>query len=218
LFLLSPYNTFMALDINLEHNFNDLEIWLDDIKNKAATQAARSTINRSLIATRKLSIKLIKRQYRVKKSGLSATDVKKAHHIKKARGGHLDTLFGEILFAGKPIPLLSFVSGSKNIIEQKGIKVKKRKKLKAEIRPGKKVILKGAFIGKVHSKQVFKRGGKGLKRQAGPSITEIVFRPNMIKALQKKMQRTFDQRFPGEMQFRLDKLTGKVNSAPLKKL
>ena len=208
----------MSLDLSIEHNFNDLEIWLDDAKQKEAFQSARAAINRSLIATRKLSGKLIRRQYKVKKSGLSATDIKKAHRIVKAKGGTLATLRGEVRFLGKPIPLLSFVSGSKSIIEQKGIKVAKRKKLKVEIRPGKKIVLKAAFIGKVHTKQVFKRGGKGLKRQAGPSIPEIVFRPRMLKALQTKLVRTFNQRFPVEMAFRMGRLNDKLNKARLKKI
>ena len=206
----------MSLDFNILHNLEATEEWLDSIKVKAVLGAARAAINKTLRSTRVFSVKAIAKQYRLKPSGLSRREVKSMMKVKKARGGSLNSLEGQIKYDTTPIPILKFISGAQEIIKQKGIKVKKRRRLRAEIRPGKKILLKGAFIQRVHSKQVFKRGRAGFKKQGVASIGQVIMRDRMKILLLNHVASVFEDNFKNQLQFRLDKLATKLNNSKLK--
>lgn len=210
----------MTIVFDIRSNIESIPEYLDDIKFKAIVQAAKTAVNKTLVSTRKLAIKRIGLTYRLRPSGFSRKEVKDAMNIIKAKGNNLETLKGVIIFKGSPIPIIKFISGSKSVIAQKGIKIKKRRKLKAEIRPGKKVRISKGFIQKARSTQVFKRGKgeDGFKKQAVASIALIIMRKGHRDALLTHISRQFPRIFANQVQFRLDKLADKLSKAPFKKL
>tara|TARA_R110000803_G_scaffold162194_1_gene225855 strand:+ start:42322 stop:42948 length:627 start_codon:yes stop_codon:yes gene_type:complete len=206
------------IDFDISSNIHEIPEYLDEIKSKIVLQAARTAINKTLISARKVSISRVGLTYKLKPSGLSKAEVKKKMFIIKARGGSLKSLEGKILYKGEPIPIIKFVSGSKNIIKMKGIKVKKRRIIKAEIKPGRKIILKKAFIQRAKTTQVFKGNSKGFKKQAVASISIIIMRRLHTRPLLKHVAIKFNERFINQLNFRLNKHNKKMTMKRLKEL
>ena len=161
----------MGIEISIEDNFDNLEGFLDDLKSKAAIEATRFSINRTLLTVRERSVQKIRDRLNVKVGVLK----KKHLRMKKAKGGTLMSMQGLLLYNANAIPLLEFVTGSKQPREQKGIPIAKRKPLKARIRPGKTIKLRKAFIADVVTKQVFKRAGGNTRRVKKQGVTSIGF-------------------------------------------
>ena len=214
------YHISMSIDFDISHNLHALEEYFDDIKTKAVLSGSRSAINKTLVNTRKWLVKMLAREYKLRPSGLSRAKLRgKRMRMSKASGARLEQLVGEIKFSVSPESLLQFVTGSKEKIRQKGIKISKRRKLKAEIRPGRKIVLKKAFIQQVRSKAVFRRGKKdGFYLQAAPSIGLVVQRPTFRDAMLLHVGRTFNRIFSHEVQYRLDKIADKTRRAVIKKV
>ncbi len=203
----------MSLEINILNNLHAMDDFLSDFKVKVAVQATRSAINRTLVSTRKEAVKTLRTRLNIK-----STTLKRKHiSLSKVRGGSLSSMTGSINFNDNPMPLLDFVKGHKNIIKQKGIKVKKRRKLKVEVVKGKKITLKTAFIQKVNSKQVFKRGSSGFKRQAVSSIGTWVSRRAFKKPIMREARARFNIEFDRQYSFRMDRALGKVKSSKVRK-
>ncbi len=208
------------IDFDIRSNIEAIPEYLDEMKSRTVVAAAKATINKTLLSTRKITIKRLGLTYKLKPSGLSKKEVKAGLRLIKAKTGPLHTLEGVMTLRGQPIPIIKFISGAKNTIKQKGIKIQKRRKLKAEIRPGKKIILKKAFIQKVRSIKVFKRGKgeKDFKNQAVASVALIIMRTPNGNAILTHISRRFNKVFANQMQFRLDKLALKLKNKPLKKV
>ena len=188
----------MSIDISIEDNFDGLEGFLDELKTKAVIDATRFSINRALVTVRDRSVKKVRERLAVK-----AGVLKKKHLvIVKAKGGNLFTMEGLIKYNTTPIPLLEFVTGSKQPRSQKGVAISRRKPLKARIRPGKTIKLRHAFIATVKSKQVFKRAGAGTRKVKKQGITSVGFvfnkpgvRGELIKLAGKRFKETFERDF-----------------------
>jgi hypothetical protein len=160
----------MSLEIDIRSNFTAIGAAFEELKTVHIVQAARRAINRSLISTRKESIAEIKKKLKMKTG-----EIKERTKMLKARGSKLHSLEGKLIFSGIPVPLLTFVRGNKDVIQLKGKKIKNRRKLRAEVTPGKRFIVKGAFIQRARTKQVFKgKKKRGFKKQGAPSIGHIV--------------------------------------------
>lgn len=208
----------MSIDFDITGNIEAIPQWFNSTHDKAILAAARSAINKTLISARKLSVKRMGITYRLRPSGYSRREVKSQMKLFKAKGGALHTIHGAIQYKGNPIPLLKFVSGKKEIIKQKGVKIKKRRKLKVEIKPGKKFLVKGGFIQKAQSRQVFKRGSNGFKTQAVASIAKVMMRKSNKEAVLKHVKRRFPEIFASQAQFRINKANEKMSRKPMKKL
>lgn len=146
-----------GLEIRIDENFLDLAEAFEGMKPEQYKAAIRHSINRTLLTLRKEAIDQLRRKLRIKPSVLR----EKYLWLEKARGGLAGGIEGSIMFSKTPIPMLEFVRGSKEPEDQKGKPVKKRRKVRAEITPGKRFHVKGAFIQRVHSTQLFKRGKQG---------------------------------------------------------
>lgn len=202
----------MGIDITIDHNFDQLEGLLDDIKAKAAIQAARHSINRTLLTVRQKSIERIRKNLNVKVGTLR----KKHLVIDRAKGGNLFTLEGQIKYNTTPIPMLEFVQGSKQPRPKKGIPIAKRKPLKARIRPGKTIKLRKAFIADAKTKQVFKGGkGRGFKKQGVTSVGFVFNKPTIRKQLIALAQKRFSELFVKDFEARV---SGAVKSRNTKGL
>lgn len=207
------------IDFEITSNIEAIPEWLDETKERVILQSARSAINKTLKSASVLAIKRIKLTYKVKPSGFSRKEIKKRMDIIKATGNSLFSINGEIIFKGEPIPILNFVSGKKTSIKQKGIKVRKRRKLRVEIRPGKRVVLKKAFIQDgPKSKQVFRSPKSGgFKKQSVPGMGLVINRPENKQALLRHVSRAFAKTFDNQVKFRLEKANQRLRRKRLKK-
>ena len=77
----------MSIEISIEDNFDALEGYLDDMQANAAIQAARFSINRTLLTLRERSVQRVRERLNVKVGVLK----KKHMVIDKAKGGSLHT-------------------------------------------------------------------------------------------------------------------------------
>ncbi len=160
----------MGINIDITSNIAHIQAAMGDVNKKVFYESVRYSIGKALIAGRAEAAKSLRERLNIK-SG----DVKKKIGITKPKASSFASLEGILSFDDTPQPLLDFVKGSKSITSQKGIPIKKRRTLKVEITRGKSFKMKGGFIQKVRSTQVFRRGKSGgFKKQSAPSIAEFI--------------------------------------------
>lgn len=210
--LIPTYNLPMSLKVNIDHNFHDLTDMMDDLGNKDIAASAKFSINRTLTRGRKTVIKQIKRDINLKALALKSRII-----INKAKSNSMSSMKGSLNFSGFPISMLNFVVGNKSNIKLKGVKVKKRRKLKARIAPGKTFHLKGGFIQDVKSKAVFRRKSTGKFRKiSSASVAVIAFRRPRITMLEKVLVTRFNREFAKQIEFRHAKTTAKYSRSPMR--
>lgn len=160
----------MSLKISIQDNFLDLAEAFKELDARQLEAAGRRAINRTLITMRKEAIIEITKRVKIK-----SKELRERYISLDKPGANVSTLEGSIVFSGESLHLMKFVKGDRSPIQQKGIPIKRRRKLKVEITPGKRFILKGGFIQKANSPQVFKRGRDSkLIRQTAPSIAFMI--------------------------------------------
>jgi len=190
----------MGFRVDIRTNFFQIEKGLEDLKRIHIIQSARRAINRALITTRKESVSLYREHLKLKRG-----DIVKRTTMNKARGGSLSSMEGSLVFSGIPISLLTFVKGNKDTIKLKGVPIKKRRKLKVEIQPGKKLLVKGGFIQRARTKQVFKgKKGLGFKKQGTPSLGEVFRKNKFERKLLPIARQAFTSVFEREIKKRLE--------------
>lgn len=202
------------MDIRIKTNLREVDVFLDNLKLKIMGQATRASINKSIRATRTHASKEV-RSY----LNLKAREFKEDHTKSiMARGSKLESIYGEISFSGHEIPLLKFVTGDKSTIQQKGIPVKKRRTLKVKIRRGKSIKATGAFIQKVRTKQVFRRGRSGkLYKQSVPSVAHYIRTKMALRqSLERKAKDVYWKNFENQWSWRLEKERNKLKNARLR--
>lgn len=195
----------MSLYIDISIDLAEALEGLKQLDSKEVYRAARRAANRTLLTLRKESINLLRQEINLKPGKLRDKYI----WLEKAKGA--SAVEAAICFSSQPVPLLDFVRGSQNksTDDQKGVPVKRRKKLRVEIVPGKRFTMKRAFIQRVKSKQVFNRTGpKGpFKAQSTPSIGAIVMsrKRGVGDALVDIGQRRFAELFTADLEARLNK-------------
>lgn len=204
----------MTIKIDITSNILDAIETMENISENVMVEAARVSINRAMVTGRKEAAKSLRAKLNIK-----ARDVKTKIGIAKARGNNLRSLEGIISFSDIPMPIIDFVRGNTSIIKQKGLKIKKRRKLKVEIVRGKKFVMKGGFIQRVSSKQVFKRGKSGkFYKQSAPSIAEFISRNDLKRPVSKAMIDSFNKNYANQVDFRMKREQSKMRKARLKKI
>lgn len=160
---------------------------------KEADRAATAAINRTLTHVPKKMAKSARERYIVK-----AGSVKKSIKKKRANAGHLA---GEIISAGKTLPLTAFkISGGKR--GPMRVKV---------LRAGSPKPVRGLFLNR------FPKGYVGymqrrqparfpLKTPAGPSIPQMIGEGNVFQEWSEDAEEFLNQRFAHEIDFRFSKL------------
>ena len=191
----------MSLDIEITSTLLDAAKMFDGIDPREVGKAARRAINRTLLTLRKESVQKIPEHLKIKAKVLRDRYIQ----LNKAQGGN--NYEGSIDFSSEPLPLIEFVKGSKEPIKQKGVKVKRRRKLRVEITPGKRFVMRKAFIQRVRSKQVFKRpqGQDNFKKQGVPSVGTIVIQRGIGKELVDIGGARFAELFAADLNARLNK-------------
>jgi hypothetical protein len=184
----------------------------DKLKKNEVFRAARTSINRTLTTLRKESVLEIKKEMRIQSSLLK----NKYIWIEKASGKGLRALSGSVVYQSRGLQLIDFVRGAKAVTPQKGIPVKRRKKTRVEITPGKRFVVKSGFIQKTASKglQVMKPGKvRGhLMMQTAPSLGALLLneKKKVGARLQERGAQVFQVNFSRELNFRLQRLLSKV--------
>lgn len=195
----------MSIDIDISSNIAVIQKGLGDLNKEVFYQSIRYSIGKALIAGRTQAAKGLRERLNIK-SG----DVKRKIAMTKPRGSDLFSLEGVLSFDDTPQPLLDFVKGSRDVIKQKGIKVKKRRVLRVEISKGKVWKMSGGFIQKVKSTQVFRRGRSGkFKKQSAPSIAHFIDQEKLKIPVIRAMKDSFRANIKNQYEFRLQRLIAK---------
>jgi hypothetical protein len=140
-------------------NLMEISAQLADI-GKQARPAMRRALKRGLLAMKTESIKEIKKTLKI-----TNKDLKESFRLSAPQGDRI-FMHADIGYSSASLPMLPFVRGARSPIKQKGISIKRRRKLKVEIVPGRKTLLKGAFIQVVRGRLgVFKRRKGGTRTQ-----------------------------------------------------
>ena len=108
----------------------------------------------------------------------------------------------------KAISMIHFVRGRKEPAKQKGIAVRKRKKLRVQIRPGSTVTLKKSFIAQANKAvQVFRRrpSGKLAKRRTF-SLKTFLEKKEVMSHLLEFGQKRYLKEFERNFKFYLGKI------------
>ncbi len=198
----------MSLNLSLESNLKKITITLDKIRTKAMVTAARQGLNKTLSKMNTLSANAVK-QRRNLKVGI----IKRKFFTQiKAKGSTLDRLEASLIVSAKPISAITYIVGKREPRSQKGITIRKRKKVKVRIRPGKTTILPNAFLakGKSGNTQIFRRKkrGKGstslpIKKLSSPALSTLFddkkFRTPLERASARIMVKEFNRAFTNQL-------------------
>ena len=191
----------MSINIDITSNVFEVMASMPDLNQQVFYQATRTSIGKALVAGRAQAAKGLRERLNIK-SG----DVKRKIAMTKPKGSSLFSLEGILSFDDTPQPLIDFVRGSKEVIKQAGVKVKRRRVLKVEITKGKTFKMKGGFIQKVRTKQVFRRGKSGrFYKQSAPSIAKFVQEHNLKDPIIKRMKEVFITNIKNQYEFRLER-------------
>lgn len=195
-----------GIQIDISHNLESAYQALGQISKVEVHRAAKRSINSTLVTLRKDAVPIIQQEIRVKSSLLKSFIL-----IDRAQSSSKSQISGALQFRSKGFPLIDFVRGSKKVTEQKGIKVKRRKAVKVEIKPGAKFTVRGGFIANTGSRglQIFKRRNgerKNIYMQTTPSLGQLLLKSTKNKIgsqLQQRGAALFQERFAKDLQFRM---------------
>lgn len=196
----------MSINIDISSNIAAHMKNMEDLNHQVFYQSIRTSIGKALVAGRAEAAKSLRARLNIK-SG----DVKKKIGIERPKASSLANLEGILSFDDTPQPLIDFVKGSKDIIKQKGIKITKRRVLRVEITRGKTFRMKGGFIQKVKSKQVFRRGKKGgFYKQSAPSIAHFIEQEKLRIPVIRRMKDVFRTNLKNQYQYRMQRMADKA--------
>lgn len=146
-----------TLEISFEDNLKGLERLYGDLAKRAYPTATRRALNKGMGVEFTSLDKKVRALRRIKKK-----ELKKFLRKQPTREKRMENMVTEVRMSGRKIPLVFFVVGKKEPRKQSGIGVRKRRKIKIEVRKGKRITLKRAFIakGRRGKNQVFRRRTK----------------------------------------------------------
>lgn len=205
----------MSFKVEITDNLNQGFEVFDKLKKNEVFRSARTAINRTLTTLRKDSVIEIKKEMRISSSLLK----NKYIWVDKARGKGLRTLSGSVVYQSRGLQLIDFIRGARAVTPQKGIPVKKRKKIRAEVTPGKRFVVSGGFVSQTASKglQIMKRDKKTkgyLQMQTAPSLGALLMneQKKLGARLQSRGAEVFQKNFMHELRYRTQRLLSKVNA------
>ena len=195
------------LNIQIETNLKEVDVFLTGLKEKALVKSTRRSLNRTLSQFQTQLNRKIRQRRKLK-----ASEIKRRFlRLEKAKGNMLRTMNAELAVSGDPVGLIRFVIGKKEPKSQAGIPVNKRKPITVQIRPGKRTKLEHVFIakGKGGKNQVFRRKTTKsfpIVKQSTASLSKMVERPGFRLPLEKFASQTFIKEHERNFKFELSKL------------
>lgn len=196
-----------ALEMKISVDLNSVKVFLDDVKFKALTNATRKSMNRALSALQTQASRVAREERKLKLREIKT----RYFRLTKAKGNRLHEMKASLEISGKPLSLIHFVVGNKEPRSQAGIPVRKRKSIRVEVKPGRKVQLKSAFItrGRGGNNQIFRRRGKRsypIVKQSVPSLAAVFSRDKIRKPLESFAQAKLSSEFEKTFQFEINKI------------
>ena len=163
-----------GLDITLEDNIDEMIELYGNMRKKMLPRATRSALNKGMAAQFTGFTKVIRKKRKIK-----LKDLKRFVKKRPVTERTVDRMESLVKISGRKVGLINFVVGSKTPRKQQGIRMGSRRKIKIEIKPGKRKVMKHGFIAKSQGGrfQVFRRKGKGslpIVRQTVQSIARFV--------------------------------------------
>lgn len=197
----------MFIEINMETQLRDIDLFFQSIQNKAVKKATKRALNRAASSLRVFAVKKMQEERK-----FPVSKIKQRIVVNKVRGNSLARMNSEVVFLGSPLPLIYFVKGKK----QPRRVTKRSRPLRFEISKGNTSAKKGLFIASAkrgeERYQVFRRvdkkdRSKGMKKQSAPSIAHIFMKKrNMRQAIESRGSLLLQKEFTRELKFQLDKL------------
>ena len=208
----------LELEISLDRDVKDFDVFFTELKFRAVTLAARQAINRAGRDTKSMAIKEIRKRRNLKLKDLRGSRKGKRRGrvtFEKATGTNITQLEGRLNFSGIPLPMLLFLIGKKEPKSQTKANPK-RKSRRFQILKGKKVAKKGLFVQRAKRGssrfQVFRRNDpndktKGFKMQSAPSVAEFLRNKGNVRGkIENFAIATLQREYSKALQFQLDKL------------
>jgi len=166
----------LSIDITIEDNLKKVDANLKLLKNTLLPIAMRQALNKTLSSVVTKTVRKLREERALKAvtiKGSTKKGIKGFMKTFKSKGKNINKLKSKMWITGRSIPMIEFVRGSKDPREQKGIPVKRRKKISVRIRPGKTFKKKKLFIAKSNKgrNMVFRRMDNQLRKtpnQKGP--------------------------------------------------
>lgn len=198
----------LQIEISLGKDLKQLDTFLTDLKFKVITRGVRQGLNRAAKRGRTETRKTVRKSiYNLKLKQLA-----REINTTPARQRVLPDLESSIDISFNKISLRRFLTPAQLNRSQKGIKVKKRKRLRVRISPGRTSTLKKAFIakGRNNNIQVFRRRTKKslpIVVQKVPSIAkQLDKKPSVFKSLLARIQAIQIKEVDRAIAFQLSKL------------
>lgn len=154
---------------------------------KELKQAKKEALEESAKKIEASSLDLISKQ-----RNLPSNVLKKQVEVKVVEDGN------EVIVSDEPFSMIDFVLGDKSPRRQKGIKVKDRVPIEAEVVPGKRIKLRRSFIARGRKEEVFNRKGKKrfpIARQSVPSSAQVIQQQTNLNKIEDTSEDVFEREF-----------------------
>jgi len=208
----------LELEISLESDIKNLDLFFDKLRFKAVTLAARQGLNRAASRTQSEAMRQIRKERNIKLQELKGSKKKGLPprvRMSKATGMNLATMEASVSFSNAPLPLILFLVGKKEPIKQTRPNPK-RKPRRFEIKKGVKEPKRGLFVQKAKRGtsryQVFQRRDpkqvqEGFVKQSAPSVAEFLRQKTaMLNKIEKKSMTLLQVEFGRALENQLNKL------------
>jgi hypothetical protein len=200
----------MSLDIRIDHDIENLKQFMSGIKLKALPKATRKALNKTLDLTRTRMNREFRDERKIKIGELK----KRFQKVNRARGNRIAQMIAEVIPSIRSVSLIKFVVGKKEPRRQSGISVRRRRLLRTEVRPGKKLKRAKLFIarGRGGNYQVFQRMRSKrfpIGKRAVPSFAKLFKRTGMGKRLEAFAGKKWPVEWTRAIEFEMNKIKTK---------
>jgi len=200
----------------IEIKYKDLDIsdFLDDVRGEALKEATVKATNRALSAAYREGGRIMEKERQMEKKGSSSLSYFDRAKQKKVRSSHYAADWACLKTSDDPLSLQNYVEGSKEPENQKGIPVRRRRKLRIKVKQA-SIEKSKAFIARVKgNNHVFRLAPGQLieearAKQATTGVHKILSREENQERMAEKgiaaFERNFDKIFEREYQKVVDK-------------
>lgn len=186
----------MSIEFNVMSNLDELNVWIAQLTNRGLSQATKRSMIRTKPTMKKESVLMVKKYRKAKSRAITDRFKFKS----KLNGNVLSNYEINMEIERKPIRILEFIKGKKEAQKKRGIPVRKRRKLKVEVVPGRARRLPSAFIEKGSGGRlmVLQRQGKRARptrRLTGVYIHHLFAQRALTEPIQKNVGRRVQKEF-----------------------
>lgn len=175
-----------GFQITIEDNLDEIIARYGLMRKEEIPKATRSALNKGMDTQFTGFTKAIRKRRKIK-----LKDLKRFVKKRPVRAKNVDRMESRVEISGRKVGTINFVIGKKEPRKQKGISVRKRRRIRIEIKPGRRKVKKDAFIakGKGGKYQLFQRRTKRSKpivRQAVTAVSNLARNPSIKDPIQSQ--------------------------------